>query len=358
MTTQSIAERRQRHIAFWNRDVCERPLLRIYVPSSDSTETSDYLKSIQRDDINRYWTDPDILLKRALQDAKCFDLDDSIPALSMPIGPTMLATFLGSRVEFSKDTVWLHPCTDDLASLENITFDPNNKWWKMVEDICHITAREAKLRGLAPVIPDLGGTGDNLAALVGNELLLEEMLDRPELVKKILARILAIMDTCYKQIYEILGSTGNGTSSWLSLWSPGKIGVLQNDLSVMLSSDMYKEFFNEEFLTAGKRCDHNVFHLDGNACRRHLHNFLLEIPGLGAVQLGSNPGTKAMEVLPEIKLLQDSNKSVFTYVFPDEIEELFSQVTPRGFCMVTSVASNVEAEDILRRVTLACKAFN
>ncbi|MDD5198810.1 MAG: hypothetical protein PHC88_03325 [Terrimicrobiaceae bacterium] len=326
----------------------------ISTPRPGISETDDHLKSLQRDDLTRYWTDPDVLLKRAIRDAGRFDFDDSIPALRMPIGPTMLSAFLGSRVEFGPDTVWFHPCTDDLATLEDIAFDPGNPWWQMVESFCHTAAREAKSGGFAPVIPDLGGLGDNLAALIGSDRLLEEMLDRPDLVKKVLRRMLDIQVTCNKRIDEILESAGNGTSSWLCLWSPGSVGILQNDLSIMLSTDMYKEFFAEEFSTLGGLYDDCIFHLDGTACQRHLRDFLLRIPGLHAVQLGSNPGTKAMEVLPAIQMLQKAGKSVFTYVFPDEIEELFSIIPPRGIGMVTSAGTDAEAEDIRRRLNLAC----
>ena len=355
MTTSSLENRKQRHLAFWNNEPCDRPLLYIMTPNKDTSEAGEYLRGIQNADLSRYWTDPEVLVKRALHGATHPRVDDFIPAFRMPIGPTMLSSFLGAKVEFGKDTVWLHPCTDDLASLEDIAFDPDNSWWKIIEEFCHISAREAKAGGFAPVVPDLGGVGDSLAALVGSDRLLEDMMDRPDLVKKVLRKMIDILVTCNKRIYEILASAETGTSCWLQLWSPGKLGILQNDLSIMLSTDMYQEFFAEEFAALSPLYDHRIFHLDGTACQRHLPEFLLNIPGLNAVQLGSNPGTRAMEILPAIKMLQEAGKGILSYVFTDEIEEFFSQVSPRGFAMVTSASSSEEAEDIVRRTTLACK---
>ena len=62
-----------------------------------------------------------------------------------------------------------------------------------------------------------------------------------------------------------------------------------------------------------------------------------------------------MAVLPAIRMIQEANKNVFTYVFPDEIDEIFSNVSPRGFCMITAAGTNEEAADIVARVTAACK---
>lgn len=352
---QTITARKQRHIAYWRREPCERPLLLIHTPNPDTSETAAYLDAVRREDPTRYWTDPELVHKRMLADATRFGPDDSIPVLRIPCGPTMLSAILGSRVEFAPTTVWFHPCTDDLASLEDISFDSGNRWWKMIESFCHIAAREAKSGGFAPAIPDFGGLGDNLAALIGSDKLLEEMLDRPELVKKVLRRMLDVQAACVKRMADILESAGNGTATWLNLWSPGRVGIIQNDLSIMLSTEMYKEFFAEEFLTLSKLYDQCMFHLDGTACRRHLSGFLLDIPNLHAVQLGSDPGTRAMEILPAIKMIQAANKNVYTYVFPDEIEELFSNVPPRGFCMITAARTTEEAADIVARVTAACK---
>ena len=271
---QTITDRKQRHLSFWKRALSDRPLLLIHVPKPDTSATDEYLNSIRREDLTRYWTDPDVALKRALQGASCSPLDDSLPLLCLPLGPTMLSAILGSRVEFAPTTVWFHPCTDDLASLENISFDPGNHWWRMVESFCHAAAAEAKSAGLIPVIPEFGGLGDNLAALIGSDLLLEEMLDRPALVKKVLRRMLDIQVLCVTRMCEILESAGNGTATWLGVWSPGRAGIIQNDLSIMLSTDMYKDFFAEEFLTLSSLYNHCMFHLDGTACRRHLSGFL------------------------------------------------------------------------------------
>ncbi|MFZ2656775.1 MAG: hypothetical protein WAX69_17715 [Victivallales bacterium] len=345
----TMEERKGRHLSFWKMENRDRPLVIMSRQKPADSQEDKYLLSLKQADLTKYWSDPDVLMlraKRNIASQEC--LGDSLPSMRVPLGPLMLSTFLGSGVEFQPDTVWFHPCTDKLDDLKDLKLDPDNRWWRLVEDCC---LRMAQERTTIPVVPDLGGIGDNLAAMVGADVLMLEMIERPELVKKVIRRMLDIMKSCYDRIYRIIGSSGNGTSTWLGVWSPGKTGILQNDLSIMLSTEMYKEFFQEEFREMCDFYDYTIFHLDGTRSQQHLDGFLLGLQGLDGVQVGSDPGTRAMEVLPALKLIQSRGKRIFTYVFQDEADELFSALSPRGVCATTEIAADGEADEFISRLT-------
>jgi len=322
-------------------------------PASSLDAEGIRLSSIRDNDLERYWSDPEVLVARALHNKGNFYAgDDSLPSSQLSGSPLLLSAFLGAKLEFAPNTVWTHPSVDDIKSLENLKFDSQNRWWKLFEEsFRRLTASP----DVIPVMLDFGGLLDNLAGLVGSETMLIETADRPELIKTVLGNMREVAIECYHRLFEILGTPANGTSNWLNLWSPGRTGILQNDFSIMISTDVYRELAFEEFNVMGPMYDDCIFHLDGTACSRHLEKFLLEIPWIHAVQLGSDPGTKAMEVLPAIQLLQSKGKRVYTYVFPDEIEDLFSKISPRGVCVITAVHSEEEAEDVLGRLVKVCK---
>lgn len=353
MPNGTLEERKSRHLAFWRRQHVDRPLLLIHRPTSSQTEEDAYLDALKTSDLQRYGTDPDIIIRRAKQNLRRTTyLGDALPLMSPPLGPTMLSAFLGARVEIAPSTVWFHPTIKDIADLADVSFDSSNQWWQLTQECVRRAACEPDA---IPVVLGLGSLGDSLANLVGGETLMLEMLERPELVKTVLRGMLDIAKTCYARLYEIAQAPGRGTANWLSLWSPGRTGILENDFSIMLSTEMYKDFFAVEFDELSPMYDYRLFHVDGTRSQQHIGDFLVHIPGLNGCQLGSNPGTRALEVLPVIKHLQTQGKCVYTYVFPDEIEDLFAEISPRGFCMVTAAKSDEEAESIIERLTNACR---
>jgi len=345
-----------RHRAFWSMEPCDRPLTRFMLPPRPATGEDEYLEALRRNDLARYWSDPEILLLRAKRSlARQHICGDDLPVLNPPFGPSMLSAFLGAKVEFADNTVWFHPCTDDLADLKDLQFDPNNHWWRIVKEYCSLASQEPNVfQGIL----DLGGLGDNLAALIGSEVLMIEMAERPDLVKAVLRRMLDIVKTCYQEIYAILERPGKGTVNGFGIWSPGRTGVLQNDMSIMLSTDMYRDFFYDEFRELCVFFDRSFFHLDGARSEQHLSEFLLKVPDLDGTQVTGDPGSTAMQRLPALQLVQRAEKRIFVYVFPDEMEALFAELSPRGVCVITSMPTEQEANDFLHRMTRVCRAAN
>jgi hypothetical protein len=347
-----LTDARRRHLAFWERQEVDRPLLLIQRRAPGRDAEDDALAGLKQRDLQRFGSDPGLLVRRARQELRrTLRLGDDLPLLRPPLGPSMLAAFLGARVETAPDTVWFHPTVGDLAELAEAVFDPANPWWRITEECQRLLATEPE--GV-PVVPDLGSLGDNLAALIGADRLMLEMVERPELVEAVLARMLAVAQECYRRLFAIAQAPGRGTANWLGLWSPAKTGILQNDLSIMLSTPMYRRFFGPEFAALGAYFDYSIFHVDGTRAQRHIPGFIAGIPGLRGCQLGSDPGTRAMQILPVLRQLQAAGKNIFTYVFPDEIEELFSQLSPVGVCVITPAASEAEAGSLRERFVRAC----
>lgn len=83
--------------------------------------------------------------------------------------------------------------------------------------------------------------------------------------------------------YNLILGQREGTTVWINLWVPGKFYPVENDLSLLISTDMYREFFLEELVNEINYLDYSMYHLDGEGALHHL-DMILNIPKLNAVQ--------------------------------------------------------------------------
>lgn len=57
-------------------------------------------------------------------------LADSFPNISLDFGPGSLAAYLGSDIKFRPDTIWFTECVDAWEGYPELTFNPENHWYK------------------------------------------------------------------------------------------------------------------------------------------------------------------------------------------------------------------------------------
>jgi len=90
---------------------------------------------------------------------------------------------------------------------------------------------------------DMHPGGDHIAALRGSERLAVDLIEAPEPVKRLLARMQGEYFRVYDLLYAQLRSAGLPTTTWLPAAAWGKYGVVSNDFSCMISRPMFEEFF-------------------------------------------------------------------------------------------------------------------
>ena len=106
-------------------------------------------------DLDQYWFDPEWRAANLHYRLSRSSLKADIPAVANThLGPGSLAAILGSELEGSQDTIWIHPRPD---GSDAIVLDPNNKWWRLHLDLvsaCQAAVGGAVLRRLPR--PDRG----------------------------------------------------------------------------------------------------------------------------------------------------------------------------------------------------------
>ena len=192
-----------------------------------------------------------------------------------------LSSYLGgSRPRERDGTVWQEPLVQQLAEAR-LEYDPDNSYWKST---CEAVRRQVAEAGgdYMIVIPSLFEALDTLAQMRGDENLLFDMFDRPDVVHRALRRLTDLYFRYYDVLYDLVrDDIGGSHSHWT--YAPGRTAWLQCDFSCMISPLAFGEFMVPVLREMSERISYCVYHLDGPGALHH-HDALLSIPGIQVIQ--------------------------------------------------------------------------
>jgi 5-methyltetrahydrofolate--homocysteine methyltransferase len=240
---------------------------------------------------------------------------DAVPAWFPNTGPGSMAACLGPWPTFMPESVWFNEMPDHRLEriLEQIRFDPENRYWKLIQELTR-RALELAQGDFVVGLSDLGGDLDILASLRGEERLMVDLADSPELVAKCREAIGKLWFTYYDQQNELIRSLGqDGYTTWMPVWSDQPWSVYQCDASVMFSARMFEEFVLPELQEKSARMAHSIYHLDGPGEWQHL-DLILSVPGIRAIQYVSRPGDPPNEDpywAPQYRKIAEAGKGLF-----------------------------------------------
>ena len=241
-------------------------------------------------DIAGKYTDFDYLLaKLRWQKENHVFLGDSFCSLGPNLGPGSLALYLGGEPRFAPDTVWYEPCIEDPETHPDLTFDPDNRWWKLHFDLVR-RLREAAGSEARIDIPDLIENLDIYAAMRGPQDALYDLMDCPERVHHYVDQIENTYFTYYDALCDILRDDQGVTSyTAFGILGRGRVAKVQCDFSAMISPATFREYVKPALEKQTARLDHSLYHLDGPDAVRHVPA-LMEIEHLDALQFTCGAG--------------------------------------------------------------------
>jgi len=278
---------------------------------------------------------------------------DRLPVANTNYGPGNLANFLGSESGFAEDTIWFHPTIHEEMEPEKLPpfkFDPENKWWKTIEAMLKLSVKKGKGKYLTGC-PDIIENIDILASLRDAQVLLMDMLERPEWVEEKVMEINQVWFEVYDRIYDIIKEDDGSSVFWaFDVWGEGKTAKVQCDAAAMFSPDMFKRFVVPGLTEQCEWLDHSMFHLDGHQCICHL-NHLLEIDALDAIEWTPDP------TVPKggdpcwydmYKQILNAGKSVqIIGIRVDEIKPLLDTIGTNGVYLLAAGHSEKDTEKII-----------
>lgn len=268
---------------------------------------------------------------------------DAFPGLWINFGPGIMAGFLGSQVHSVADpseTVWFSPPNEtSIADLE-LDYQGDNRWWNRVTEI----TRAAVQRWNGQVAighTDIGGNLDVLASFRTTQSLLVDLIEQPDEVERLCARITELWIRYYDELDALIRPTCRGTTCWAPIWSTGRTYMMQSDFAYMISPDMFERFVVPDLTACCSRqaLDHGFYHLDGKGQIVHLDH-LLSISRLRGIQWIPGDGQPPPDRwLPLLKRIRDGSKLCQVFVSPEGARTIVQNLGGKGFLLVIGHAN-------------------
>lgn len=282
---------------------------------------------------------------------------DVLPTATTDLGPGSLALFCGSQPQFAEETVWFSSCWEEIAEPESVPalrFDPAHPWWKTTEGIMRACADRGRGKYLVGC-PDLIENMDVLASLRGGQILLYDLMDRPEWVEAKIWEINQVWFEAYQRIYDIIkledGSAGFGA---FYLWGPGKTAKLQCDASAAFSPEMYRKFVVPALSAQCDWLDNSLYHLDGTQAMVHL-DALLGIASLDAIewtpQAGIEPGGHRRWYDLYRRILAAGKSVQVVGVEHEDVIPLLEAIGTDGVYIMTTFKGQEDADRLADRIS-------
>jgi len=277
---QDMDEVRARLTTWWNGGDIGRPAMQITAPRQEPIEHVEAMP--EPPDWQTNYSTRDFRYRVNLSLRACINthyLGEAVPYVSPDLAPNCLALFLGCPGVEMPGTVWCKPCIES-PETARFEYDPQNFYWRF----CLKLAREQLRLGRGKFLlqfPDLIEGLDTLAAMRGNELLLVDLVERPDWVHSCLRQITDRYFHYYDILYDLLRDEVGGSIFWA--WAPGRMAKFQCDFSAMISPAMFAEFMLPVLREMCERVSYCMYHWDGPGALCH-QELLLSIPRLTMLQ--------------------------------------------------------------------------
>lgn len=306
-------------------------------------------------DLNQFWKTPESqpdfekIVENQIESIKnIFYFGEAYPKLSHRWGnrgtPMTMAAYMGGKVVFGEDTVWVDKVIDNWEKFE-IKFDKNKRWVKMSKEL--MERQIEKLDGEFLIeMPDIGDALTCFSLLRGPENLLFDIVEIPELIVEKVKNFAYEWIEAHKFFHEIYRKKLRGDTSWL-IWAPGKTYACQCDFSTMISPDMFEKFVLPELEILKDYLEFIAWHLDGPGEIKHL-DILLSLSYVKAIQIvpgAGKPPCASDFWLPVIKKIIESGKNVIIYAENDTQLEILLDNLPSEKLLIILTYSYEKIEE-------------
>lgn len=354
---EDIQESKRRVEAWWNHEIIDRAVVQIRVSLDTAAEGEDDLPEMGPQEAEAWFLDPQLVIQRLKRELSNTHFGgESFPVMPAVSGRmvAITAAYLGCPLEFiDTQTVWSHPMLADWQDRPVFKFNPDNKWWRKSETLLRTAVDQAD--GYFVSVPDLNGPTEIMARMRGTQRLALDFYDNPGYIKPALREINQAWNDYWQACVEITHRAG-GYFFWMGIWSELPATDLQSDFSLMLSKEMFDEYFLPFIAEQTEMVQRTIYHLDGPGAVRHMDS-LLDLPHLDGIQWVPGAGAKpAVEWIPLLRRIQDAGKLVYVYCDPSHVQKLLEELNPEGLMLVVEGCKSVdEAQKLLDNVIIWSK---
>ena len=344
----NLSGAQERVEAWWRGERADRPAIRLTAPRDG---ISPYAGPVT-EDIDAWWTDPAFVIPRMEHQLRStWYAGESMPVI-YPVSTGLVSItnkYLGAEnLYIDRNTTWSLPIIDDWDTAPPLGLDDEGIWWKRTERLLEAGVELIEANGFEAFVglPDLNGPTEVLSGLRGPERFAIDFYDRPDVIKPALRAVQDAWFDAYERTTAIAHRCG-GYFCWMGVWSQRPMTDLQSDVSCLISKAMFDDYFLPFIVEQARRIDRTIYHLDGPDAIRHLDS-LLAVKEIDAIQWVQGAGAGRMtEWIDLLKRIQDGGKLVWAACDPDEVVPLARALDPARLLLVTSTASQTEADRLL-----------
>ena len=274
-------------------------------------------------------------------------LAETFPVYWPNLGPNVFSAFYGSELEFMPTTSWAIPFIHEWEDIHKLCLDWNNQYLKKIEELTKYALERCEGKFMVGYT-DLHPGMDCVAAWRDSQELCYDLYENPDEVKLAINKALDDFQTVYNHFDAMLKAKNQLSATWLGVPSFGKMHIPSNDFSAMISENHFIDFCLPGIQKEVEQMTHNIWHLDGKDCARHI-DILLTVSQIQGFQWVQGDGAKPiMQWVPLIKKIQAAGKSVLVYLDKPEIEDFLGAVEPKGIMLC--VEGNGDEDQIIKRV--------
>lgn len=350
-------EARERHRAFWAGKSLGRPLIYAVARNPEyrcvSWESSASRKSC---DLNPFWH-----LNRIENDLSGIVFTgDAMPAANLMVGLDITNTVMlaGGDYEYSSNggQVYYKPGSFKLDKPIR-PFTPDNPLAVSLMACYDAVIHAVGNRGFVNAPMSLDPLS-SLYGMLGTDFL-KALIKRPDLIKQRVSELTASYLDFYDYFYDYLKAKGYGESgSWLNVFCEEKFESVRCDFTVMLSTEMFREFAAPMLTQICGHMDRSLFNMSSVAHYRFAEA-LGDISGLDGFFWNYEPHIEGIkDYLPQLKRLKSLKPCLELVCYSVEDAELATRTLGSDglYILFPEVFSSVsEAESAVLRINRAAQ---
>ncbi|UCD81635.1 MAG: hypothetical protein JSW26_09500 [Desulfobacterales bacterium] len=331
----------KRFEAFWQKDLYDRPPIRIRypIPGQSDEEWTDACQSTRI-----YFAYHENVFRHRLELR-----DDALPSATVDMGPGFMGGVMGCNVRFEHGTTWSEHCLRDWSDLEDLEDHPlneGNPWIRRlkqtIDDFLEKSTGKCAV-GLALPL----GPGDIMTALRGPTDICEDFYTSPDALCR-LGKICTKAWIAVTQLQlEWIPALEGGYCDNYEIWTPGRTSYFTNDISTLLSAETYRDHLFAFDCQVAETLDTPWMHVHSGGAR--LIPEFLKIPGLVGIQIVNDrpAGPTLKEILPFVKMVQKDHCLLLRKYSMPELEEIFPELSPQKLYIDTQCGALEEAKRLL-----------
>ena len=338
-----------RYLEYWARENHDRPLLAITAPK-DRTQGKRPAPVTYVSQKDRWFDTENVLKQVNHRFQNTYFGAEALPIYSPNLGPDVFAAFYGVGLAFSEGTSWSKYHEIDFDAYADLVLDTNNTYYRKMVEMTEAAVADARDKYLVGVT-DIHPGADALVSMLGPEQLCFDTVERPDDVKRAVMGLFDGFKTVFEDLYRITTRYQRGSTNWMSVWHPKRWYVTSCDFAALISNAMFKELVVDELLAELDFLDASIFHLDGPDALRHLDTLLAVEPLKGIQWVYGAGKPTAAHWLDVLKRIQQAGKMIYIHIVPEDLDALLENLEPEGVLYALHVASEAEADALIRKAS-------